>query len=242
MSEATEILLLTASVDPAASKTPFTNMVDPKQRLEEYLVNIKKIVDEKVFAKIVFCENTNYEFDYQKIIAEARAKNVELEVLRFKGDYDGINKQGKGYGEGEIIKYALKHSKLIGPNSIFYKLTGRIFIKNLASIVKNNTHKDVIFIKAQRTALKVDVRFFKSSVQFFSSHLIDEYTKVNDPGGHFLEMVYYEKLRTVAGISRFTEFPNFTGTSGSTGQAYDQSPYEYFKYSMLLKTGFLNVN
>lgn len=242
MSGAAEILLLTASVDPGVSKTPFTNMVNPKQRLEEYLANIKKIVDEQIFTKIIFCENTNFEFDYGKIINNASAKNVELEVLRFKGDYDGIHKHGKGYGEGEIIKYAMTHSKLMDANSIFYKLTGRISVKNLASIVKNNSNKDVIFIKAQRTALKVDVRFFKSSVKFFSTHLMDEYIKVDDPRGHYLEMVYYEKLRNIQGISRFNEFPKFSGTSGSTGQAYDQSLYEYLKYSLLLKAGFLNLS
>lgn len=241
MAKCNEILLLTASVNPAASKTPFTHILDPKVRLAEYLQNIKKIIAENVFEKIVFCENTNYNYDYSQIVAFAKSKNVTLEPLVFEGNYEKISQQGKGYGEGQIIKYAIMNSRLLMPDSVFYKLTGRIFVRNIASIVKKNKDKDIIFIKAQRKVKIVDARFFKTSVAFFKEHLLDEFVKVNDPEKHYLEMVYFEKLKNFNGISRFNEFPYFLGVSGSTGKKYDQSLYEYLKYSLLLKTGFLNI-
>ncbi|MBP9068756.1 MAG: hypothetical protein KBG47_04570 [Bacteroidia bacterium] len=241
MANSTEILLLTASVDPAASKTPFTHLLDPKLRLQEYLQNIKRIIEEGVFEKIVFCENTNYNYDYSEIVRFAKSKNVELEPLVFEGNYEKISHQGKGYGEGQIIKYAIMNSKLLLPDSVFYKLTGRIFIRNIASIVRKNKAKEVIFIRAQRKVRIVDARFFKTSVAFFKAHLMEEFVNVNDPEKHYLEMVYFEKLQTINGISRFNEFPYFMGVSGSTGKKYDQSLYEYLKYSLLLKAGFLNI-
>jgi len=241
MASDSEILLMTASIDPAASKTPFTHLLDPKLRLEEYLKNIKRIIEEGVFKKIVFCENTNYNYDYSEIINFAKNKNVDLEPLVFEGNYEKISQQGKGYGEGEIIKYAIMNSKFLLPDSVFYKLTGRIFVRNIASIVRKNRSKEIIFIKAQRKVRIVDARFFKTSVAFFKEHLMEEFVNVNDPEKHYLEMVYFEKLKTIPGISRFNEFPYFMGVSGSTGEKYDQSLYEYFKYSILLKAGFLNV-
>ena len=241
MASSKEILLLTASVDPAASKTPFTHLLDPKLRLEEYLNNIKKIIEVGVFDKIVFCENTNYNYDYSEIVKFAKSKNVELEPLIFEGNYEKIGKQGKGYGEGEIIKYAIMNSRLLTTDSVFYKLTGRIFVRNKASIVRKNKQKEIIFIKAQRKVRIVDARFFKSSVVFFKQHLMDEFVHVNDPAKHYLEMVYFEKLKSIDGISRFNEFPYFAGISGSTGKKYDQSLYEYVKYSLLLKASFLNI-
>ena len=44
--------------------------------------------------------------------------------------------QGKGYGEGEIIEYALKNSAFLHSEREFIKLTGRITIENLDAIIR----------------------------------------------------------------------------------------------------------
>ncbi|MDZ4664514.1 MAG: hypothetical protein SGJ15_06535 [Bacteroidota bacterium] len=242
MDERSDILLLTASINPAASKTPLTFVLDPQQRLSEYLQNLEKIIETRVFKKIIFCENTHFEYDYSHIISHAKNNNIILEALVFKGNYEKVEQQGKGYGEGEIIKYAIANSKLLDPDSVFYKLTGRIFVKNINSIVKHNKQKEIIFIRAARKKRIIDARFFKTSVRFFKQNLIDEFEKVDDYKKKYLEMVYFEKLHDQKGVFAFNEFPYFIGTSGSTGKKYDQSAYEYFKYSLLLKFGLLGVN
>lgn len=235
------IVLLTASIDPAASNTPLTQITNAQVRLDQYIRNINRLIESRAFDVIIFCENTNYVFDHTALLEKAGNNKVEIEFLRFTGNYSKVSELGKGYGEGEIIKYAIENSKYLKENAVFYKLTGRIFITNIKQIVRMDQQKDVIFIKAQRTASVIDARFFKTSVTFFKEHLISVFTEVNDHQKNYLEMVYFKKLSKVDGIQKFSEFPKFTGLSGSTGEKYDQSAYEYLKYSLLLRFGFLNI-
>ncbi|MFO0358015.1 MAG: hypothetical protein ACK50A_13760 [Sphingobacteriaceae bacterium] len=236
------IILLTASIDPAVSNTPLTKITDPKIRLAQYTQVIEKLIETGAFSIIIFCENTNYEFNKDVLLNKAIQKGIELEFISFSGDHEKVKQLGKGYGEGEIIKYAIEHSKHLNDEAIFYKLTGRVFIKNIKRIVNKDHKKQTIFIRAQRNKRIIDARFFKTSVKFFKEHLMNVFTEVNDLQKHYLEMVYFEKLNGIGHIDRFSEFPFITGLSGSTGEKYDQSKYEYFKYSLLLRTGFLNVN
>lgn len=235
------IILLTASIDPTASNTPLTQLTNPQVRLKQYLVNINRLIESKAFDVIIFCENTNYSFDNALLMEKAKSYNVHLEFLKFTGNYSKISELGKGYGEGEIIKHTLENSKYLNEDSVFYKLTGRVFVKNINRIVKKDGHKELIFIRAQRAVPIIDARFFKTSVKFFKENLIDAYKEVNDIKKNYLEMVYFNKLKKINNIERFAEYPKFTGLSGSTGEKYDQSRYEYAKYSLLLKLGFLNL-
>lgn len=236
------IILLTASIDPAVSGTPLTQIVDPKIRLTQYVNVMEQLINAGIFEIIVFCENTNFEFPKDDLKEKANKRGITLEFLSFSGDHQKVKQLGKGYGEGEIIKYAIEHSKYLTEDAVFYKLTGRIFISNLERIVKRDKQKQNIFIRAQRNKKIIDARFFKVSVSFFKKHLLNAFHEVNDLQKHYLEMVYFEKLKDLNGIERFSEFPKVIGLSGSTGEKYDQSAYEYFKYDLLLKAGFLSVN
>lgn len=235
------ILLLTASIDPAVSNTPFTVLKDPAVRWQQYEANLMAILKLNVFGKIIFCENTDYHGDYQGWLKAAKNAGTELEILRFTGNKTFIEKQGKGYGEGEIIEHAIQHSKWLKGHTAFYKLTGRVQVKNLKQIVSLHDKDEVLFVRAQRKKEIADTRLFKCTVDFYNSHLSGAYREVNDLSGLYLEKVFFKRLKKAGNIRPFGIFPRFSGISGSTNEVYDLPFKEYFKYSLLLKLGFLSI-
>jgi hypothetical protein len=235
------ILLLSASVDPAVSNTPLTELKDPLVRWRQYEKNLLDILNQKIFEVIIFCENTMFEGDYSQWQAAAVSTGTKLEILRFKGKRECIEKQGKGYGEGEIIAYVLEHSKHLQSDDCFYKLTGRIHVKNLLQIVQRHDNDRELFIRAQRNKSIADTRLFKCSVSFYKSHLLKGYLEVDDMNGQYLEKIFFQRLKKAPPVKPFSVFPQFSGVSGSTMDVYDLPHKEYLKYSLLLKLGLLSI-
>jgi hypothetical protein len=231
-----EALLLTGCVDPG--RTPFLKVRDVGHRLAEYEASIARWIDESDFRSIVFCENSAYEHSYAPLIEKAEAVGKRLEVLVFKGN-EGAQIYGKGYGEGEIIEHALGHSELLAQSASFYKATGRVFVKNVNSILAKDAAKPTVFILF--TSWKyADTRFFKSDVGFFRENLIDAYKEVRDKEKISIERVYRQKLRGKR-VPPFSEYPNIVGLCASSGSAYDLSPVRLAKSGALLKLGLYRV-
>lgn len=236
-----ETLLLTASVDPSVSNTPHTSIVDPVQRQKDYLQNLELILKSKAFDQIVFCENTNYSLNLKNIKNIANENRVELEFLSFLGSPLKIEEQGKGYGEGEIIKYALRNSKLLKNSGHFYKITGRIKIDNLKQIVAS-TKDDNVFLRYQKGMPLVDTRFFKCEVEFYKTYLLNAYNNSNDSKGIYLEHTFYNALKDLKKIEVFKIYPKYNALSGSTGVSYRKGWFKYLAYQIMLKVGILKVN
>ena len=55
----------------------------------------------------------------------------EFEWISFQGNTTKTQEKGKGYGEGEIIEYAINHSQLLAKSKMLMKLTGRFYVKNM---------------------------------------------------------------------------------------------------------------
>ena len=139
------VLLITGAIDLSSFNIPNTTLLNVDERLSQYISGIEYAIDNyKRVTHLVFCENTNHYFDYSILQKKARTGGKILEVLSFSGDYFSIQQKGKGYGEGEIIQYALSHSVFLKTCHSFYKLTGRIVVKNMDQII-NTTFLDNAF-------------------------------------------------------------------------------------------------
>lgn len=126
-----EPLIMTATID--VSKTPFVQLSNPKERLVQYLCALISWINFSDISSIIFCENSNTKFDFHKVKELALIQGKELEVLVFNGNLKS-EIYGKGWGEGEIIEYALEHSKLLKNSFAFYKVTGRLFVDNFSEV------------------------------------------------------------------------------------------------------------
>lgn len=219
------VLLITGAIDIRELNVPLTKIIDVNERLLQYTDSIEyAITNYESISEIVFCENTDFVYDYTLLKKKAGNHGKKLEILSFKGDYLNIQKKGKGFGEGEIIRYALNKSELLRQCDCFYKLTGRLIVKNMDKILAATSQKSS-FIYYPKTIYKIskhhiETYFYKVEKSLYINNLIDAYQEVDEPHFQYLEHVFHERL-SKAGLRSFNTLPLISGFSGTSGYAYE---------------------
>jgi hypothetical protein len=234
-----KLALLTGTINPRKFNTPKTKLMDEKVRLKQYVETIEKYILNSNFEIIIFCENSNYKYDYKNLMNLARKNKKNLEIVRFLGNKKEVLNKGKGYGEGEIIDYALENSKYLKkPNQTFYKITGRIFIKNINKILKKSCEQNYFFSVGKDHCVTL---FFKCSVEFYKKNLIGAGRLCNELKGTYLEEIFFHKLIGISSeISRIYEYPIYDGMSGTNAIQY-KNGLKWFIRNLQLKLGFLDI-
>jgi len=219
------VLLLTGAIDIGSFNVPSTTIVDVKERLSQYIKSIEyAITHYKSISEIVFCENTDYIFDYSPLKEKALLNGKKLEVVSFKGDYSGIQRLGKGYGEGEIIEKALNKSEIMGRCDVFFKLTGRLVVKNMDEIIAA-TPSDNCFIYYPKAIYKIpedhiETYFYKVDKKLYIKRLIDAHMNIDESRFRYLEHLFYERLSSID-LQSFKLVPLISGFSGTSGNSYE---------------------
>ncbi|HMM01548.1 MULTISPECIES: hypothetical protein [unclassified Dysgonomonas] len=234
------ILLLTGSINAKLASPVMTKIVNIEDRRNQYLNTIKRYIKESDFDTIIFCENTKSDFSVEECQNLADEYGKQIEFIFFLGNVSSINRQGKGFGDGECIEYAINHSKYLQDDSVcFYKVTGRLFIENINDILKNSSKDENYFYRLGFKALYVGTFFFKVQVRFFKEKLIKEYINVNDSVGKYLEIIYYDVLIKEK-VRSFNPYPYIYSLSGSTGEPYLKTNKKVL--SLFNYLGFYAVN
>ena len=219
------VLLLTGAIDIREFDVPSTTIVSIDERLSQYLYSIDyAIANYKTISEIVFCENTDYKHDYSNLKEKALINNKKLEIISFKGDYAKIQQKGKGFGEGEIIEHALNKSELLQRSDVFFKLTGRLIVKNMDKVVAA-TQSDNSFIYHPKTIYKIpkdhiETFFFKVNKNLYIKHLINACQFVEESRFQYLEHIFYERLSALD-LHSFKITPLISGFSGTSGEPYE---------------------
>lgn len=216
------VLLITGCICPNANQ-PYLLISEPKIRYDQYVDSIVFYIEHTEVKKIVFCESSNYlDFEYEKILKLAKGKNKEFEWLTFQGDNKRIETKGKGYGEGEIIKYALNKSNLLCKANAFAKVTGRLKIKNLDEIMRKIKWKNNYFNADINSKQGIDTRFYYCQKEFYKTYLIDLYLKCDEYNKLSLEKVFYATLIRNKEIRNLPLYPIFVGISAGNGNIYSE--------------------
>ena len=216
------ILLITAAIDITKFQVPFTMLTELNIRLLQYINSLEYAIEHyNRVNHIIFCDNTGYEYDYSELQKKAEQKGKTLEIIIFRGNYQLIQEKGKGYGEGEIIKYALNNSEALQNSIFFYKLTGRIMIKNMDQLMDSTLADNAFIFLSNRKGNYDRARtlLYKVNTSFYRQFLMDAYMEVNDHQQHYLEHAFYERLANIP-IHSFRKYPDFTGLQASTGRTY----------------------
>ncbi len=215
-------LLITGTIQ-VDSNMPFVAVNNVEERKEAYLNTVLWAIASTPFQRIVFCENSGFELDCSYLRSSATESNKEFEYLAFTGNKKKAIEQGKGYGEGEIISYALENSELIKKSDMFCKITGRVTIQNIERCIKGKRNY-FMHVEGEK---KIDTRFYCIRIDDYNSFLRHAYIDVNDKNGKYLEHVFYEKIKSSGFKYRsFYALPWIKGISGSTGMHYDSNRTE----------------
>lgn len=241
------LLIITAAIEIKTDDIYILKIKDTNVRLNQYLDSLNYAINEyKTVETIIFCDNSNYLHDYRMLIEKAKLKGKNLEVLSFSGDIKSVINQGKGYGEGEILSYIFKNSKYIHNFESFYKLTGRLTVKNFDKInsYKNNENTFIYYSKDMygiEDSL-VSTVFYKANKNTYMDYFINAYKDVKDSEMKFLEVVFCQIIKNYAITCRsFNTFPVISGYSGSTGLKYDQSNKKILLENILNLLGLHNT-
>ncbi|WP_194140889.1 hypothetical protein [Flavobacterium hungaricum] len=197
-----------------------------KEREKLHVAALKRWIIESNFETIIICDNSGYVYSEQ-IVSLAFELGKVVEVLSFKGDTKKVEELGKGYGEGEIMNYILNNSIYIKKHEYFFKITGKLFVENIEKFIalKNIDfafdHSYSFFWKSNKISC-VFTNFYFANLNSFKSILKNEYLKVKDYDGFFLEHAYALALQNHNKLNVISILPYITGISGSTGVNYSK--------------------
>src|SRR5262249_50601839 len=126
-------LLLTATIDPRG--VDLLARSDPTQRLGDYRWALELWSKYKGVDGLIFVENSGYNLDELRAIAQGEVDGSAVEFLSFDGQ-DFPRDRGKGYGENLNIEHVLENSELLATDdTVLLRVNGRNYVDNIHAIV-----------------------------------------------------------------------------------------------------------
>ncbi len=216
------VVLLTACINTGAVIA--TERRDPAVRLEDYRRALEKWVRVREVDGIVFCENSGADLSSLKAIARAATEPAPtVEFLSFYGqDFDPS--LGKGRGEMRIIRHAVEHSELISRSALIIKVTGRLFVPNIAAIAKSVIRMEGVDLLCdlRKNLTWADSRVFCATSKFLRDYLLPYEEIVNDSMGVYFEHALARAAHRAMADGRRCELPSrahrLEGVAGTNNQ------------------------
>jgi hypothetical protein len=215
-------------------------LTDPAIRWAQYAAALEFWLDRPGLSGIVFAENSGYEAPYETFRRMAAERGRPLEILSWNDNGAG-QQRGKGYGEGRLMERAVAESHLLRGAPGFFKVTGRLWVKNFDWLERTSRTHPIAF---QRRFLGhagwVDTRFFKVDRMFFLTHLARAYQDVTEVPVEVerrwaLGQAYAAVLEPLAPPS-FLPLPLIVGAS-SLGPRYEEPTAKFAAKNVLALLG-----
>ena len=216
-----ETLVMTATF--RAPETPYLIIRDERTRIQQYMCALVSWSRARRVQRIILAENSNTQFDFSRIVRYLEAAGKEVELLVFDGNKESP-RFGKGFGEGEILEYVYTHSRLLRLTDTFYKVTGRLFVRNFDLVSDATASRHAFrrkYAKKPGNPSKVDTTFFKCGLDLFETRLMHAYRQVDDMKRVFIEHMYFDLLQETD-VGGFPLSPEIVGQSASTGKVYGE--------------------
>lgn len=124
-------LLITASLD--AGNTPYVALSATSDRTEAHMQGLLAWLGDPSTEKVVFAKNCSARIRSEVLVATARKYGKELEFIQVVPSKRTAI-QGKGYGEGDLIRQALEKSEVLRGSTDFMKSTGKLFCPGIGGI------------------------------------------------------------------------------------------------------------
>lgn len=238
----TPVLLITAAISPQEVK--YLKLRNPNIRLEQYIDSLKFYITSTEVKKIVFCDNSNYNFDKRELLLLAKKHGKKVEIIQFEGNQKSIRFYGKGFGEGEIIKFALGNSRLLKSADYFIKVTGRLKITNINNILKGLNANRVYFNKSIIEYKCIDTVLYCIPKKIYVKYFLNAYQKVYDRKGIYIEHVFRDIITdNNIFIYNIPYYPNIKGDRGTVARPYQENMFiEKHFYNLLSKLNLFNCS
>lgn len=174
-------LLMTSCALPNA---PSTALHDQDQHIKFTIKSIREWLKVEPKIQLIICDVSNFDFG---LLTKKYFPDTQIECLKFHNSSDLVRKFGKGFGEGEIVEYALEHSKILKTCDYFAKCTAKLWVRNFHECLQDWNGEFVCDIHCSNVMkLKsfilnhLDTCFYVSSKRFYNEQLSKVHTKVNE--------------------------------------------------------------
>ena len=214
-------ILLTGTIIP---NSVYTNYLDAESRLKDYIKAIDFYC--KVFNNddVFFLENSDFDLNLNEEYNKLKLK-YSFSLIKFPRSERFY--EGKGYQEFQMVDAAVEELK--NKYCSFVKITGRYIIKNANKICDQESEGMIVDLHRKNRMAQSYLMCF--SEKFYSANLKNEFKKVNDNEGKFIERVIYEKIvaNNLFGQCRlFEKTPIMEGISGSYSITLKRNSFKIF--------------
>jgi hypothetical protein len=221
-----KIIFLTGCIDPQGMT--FTLLGNPQVRRDQYIKAINFYI-KATDHKILFVENSNNDISS---FFENEIESGRIEIITFNGNnYD--RQLGKGYGEMEIIEYAFQNSNSIKKADFIFKITGRLIVSNIRSIISqaDNGKDNQVLVNLQRSLSFSDSRCWGASKDFFINYIIPYKSTLNDSLNIYFEHLLCKAVHRAIiddyNFSFLENLPRYYGTSATLNEKYENSIFSW---------------
>lgn len=225
-------ILLTSSV---IAHDKGVRLQDPTERARLALESIQQWRAIAPHNPLVLCDGSG--FDFHPVVASLTGIGP-VECLHFQNDVELIKQHGRGYGEGEIVRYAMGHSTLIRSAACFAKCTSKLWVQNFSACMQSWNGRllmkgvfDHVFSPRKTTTLAyIDTRFYAMDVQTYQQHFLHAHEAIRAQEGYGLE----ESFRDIFLTKQLQDClmnppPVICGVGGGTGAYYKNTPLRQLK-------------
>lgn len=211
-------VLITSAINVSAAQTILT---DSTARMDLTLKSIDQWRSTSGVSHVVVCDGSGFDLEPHIKKMKSVKNGVTCEVITFTNDVAGVKAKGKGYGEGEIVNYALQHSKTLKDARHFAKCTGKLWVENFADCLNGFNGLAAFDFRGNLTPEQIDTRFYMVNKDFFALNMAALHRSVDDGNGFYLEHAFRDGLKTLK-LSDYVMYPTprIRGVSGSMGVHY----------------------
>lgn len=228
-----EILLMTGTIKPHIN-IKYNNV---ERRLREYEENIERYIQYSLFDRIVFAENSGFDFDYKKFYEMAMQCGKQFEYLDVSATAD---KDNISTGEAKIILDALFKSELLSQSSAIWKVSGRVWINNINNILKTQKGKNVFLYSNKYDS--VQTWLFKAEIDVLKNYLLveDAIDKMRNSCIEYVWKDIWAEHKNKIAMTGFSAYPDVRGVRSGGGK-YTMSRIKFMLKSVLRVIGYYNV-
>lgn len=225
-----DLLVITSCVMPPQQQ--FLKLVDSKERMRQTKQCLDFFISSRLFRYIVICDGSNVDCTDQYLKNKAENNDVRLESLFFLQNFEKVRLFGKGYGEGEIMEHIVKNSILFEQSKFFIKITGRLSVNNIRSLLMHINTSSIYFnIFPARKLGCVDTRLYGMPTDKYEHYFLSAYKQVNDSQRRsfeycFTDVLQVNKLKFIP----FAYVPIFDGLSGTKNRRYSKDLVYWTEY------------
>lgn len=201
------------------------SLKDEQSRINHTLESIGKWLDVSADLPIVICDGSS--FDLSDIVTAA-FPGANIECLNFRNSAEWVARYGKGYGEGEIVNFALANSKILAGSDYFAKCTAKLWVENYVECLKSwngiflcHGFFENVFSLRITFFSYVDTRFYLANKKFYKDNLASAYLRLANGEGlsiehHFRDILIEQNFKKIL----FGLPPVICGVGGGNGFYY----------------------